>query len=373
MTAINSISYWEKESLQKNYDCIIVGAGFVGLSAAIYLKQGNPDWDILILERGVISYGASTRNAGFTCFGTIGELEEDRSSMTIDSIVNIVKQRWEGLRNLNSLVPMEEMEYENLGGIELFDNESSFQSAANQISFWNNILKNIIGENVFEIIDQPMKGFYSKAIFNKYEGQLNPKRAIDALYRLCNENNIAILNGITVDSWNSDNEIITIKTDCRIDFTCKRLSLATNAFTNTLLPQVSVVPARNQVLITKEIKSHWKGCYHFNKGYIYFRSVGNRILLGGARYLSEEENTAEYGNTATIQEFLTSFLEQRIMNDEDVEIDHWWSGILGIGEKKTPIISRYADQIYLAVRLGGMGVAIGTSVGKQLAELIVNE
>ena len=51
-------------------------------------------------------------------------------------------------------------------------------------------------------------------------------------------------------------------------------------------------------------------------------------------------------------------------------IDMRWSGILGIGDKKSPIITRYSDHIYTAVRLGGMGVAIGILVGREGAELL---
>ena len=126
-------------------------------------------------------------------------------------------------------------------------------------------------------------------------------------------------------------------------------------------------------MVSEEIEGlNWNGCYHYNKGYIYFRNIDERILLGGARYLSDDENTMEYGNTKVIQSFLSTFLEQRIIN-KPVKIDYWWSGILGIGDKKKPIITKYADRIYCAVRLGGMGVAIGTSVGKELAELIIHE
>jgi hypothetical protein len=48
-----------------------------------------------------------------------------------------------------------------------------------------------------------------------------------------------------------------------------------------------------------------------------------------------------------------------------------WSGILGIGEEKKPIITQYSDNIFTAVRLGGMGVAIGILVGKEGADLLL--
>jgi glycine/D-amino acid oxidase-like deaminating enzyme len=51
-------------------------------------------------------------------------------------------------------------------------------------------------------------------------------------------------------------------------------------------------------------------------------------------------------------------------------IDMEWSGIMAFGEDKNPIIKKESDTIVVGAKLGGMGVAIGSQVGKQLAELL---
>ena len=70
------ISLWEKRSLI-SYDIIIIGAGITGLSTAASLKEKNPKLNILVLERGLLPTGASTKNAGFACFGSLTELRND--------------------------------------------------------------------------------------------------------------------------------------------------------------------------------------------------------------------------------------------------------------------------------------------------------
>ena len=66
----NGLSYWEKTSFF-DYDVIVIGSGIVGLNAAIHLKKSSPALKISVLESGFLPTGASTKNAGFACFGSI--------------------------------------------------------------------------------------------------------------------------------------------------------------------------------------------------------------------------------------------------------------------------------------------------------------
>ena len=42
---------------------------------------------------------------------------------------------------------------------------------------------------------------------------------------------------------------------------------------------------------------------------------------------------------------------------------------MGVGKQKSPIVKQVSNSIFCGVRLGGMGVALGSLVGKELAEL----
>ena len=58
-----------------------------------------------------------------------------------------------------------------------------------------------------------------------------------------------------------------------------------------------------------------------------------------------------------------------ILPEKHFSIDYEWAGIMGVGATKQPIIEKIDAKIGVGVRMGGMGVAIGTSVGKKLANL----
>ena len=43
---------------------------------------------------------------------------------------------------------------------------------------------------------------------------------------------------------------------------------------------------------------------------------------------------------------------------------------MGIGTKKTAIVKSISDNVFCGIRLGGMGVAIGSIIGNELADKI---
>jgi gamma-glutamylputrescine oxidase len=129
------------------------------------------------------------------------------------------------------------------------------------------------------------------------------------------------------------------------------------------------------VLVTSPIADlDWRGAFHADKGYIYFRSIGTRVLIGGFRNTDmKNESTSEFGLTPFIQDQLTSYLKEFVLPGKNWHVEHGWSGILGLGPNKTIIVQKVQDGLYCGVRMGGMGVAIGSLVGSELAALIASD
>ena len=105
------------------------------------------------------------------------------------------------------------------------------------------------------------------------------------------------------------------------------------------------------------------------KGFYYFRNLGNRVLLGGARNTAfDEEHTNEMSVTDTIQHELERFLREVLLPEEQFTIDYRWSGIMGMGADKMPIVKEMPGNIFCAVRMGGMGVALAPWVGEKISK-----
>jgi glycine/D-amino acid oxidase-like deaminating enzyme len=209
-----------------------------------------------------------------------------------------------------------------------------------------------------------------KYIVNNFEGQIDTgKMAFELLQRVQNLG-VKIINNISVASFVALDSQLHVKTD-KIDFKTQKLFIATNGFAKQLVEE-EVQPARAQVLITKPIENlEIKGTFHLDRGYYYFRNIDSRILFGGGRNLDfKTEETAVFGQTSRIQNELERILKETILPNTPFEVEHRWSGIMGVGPQKKAIVKKLSDNVFCGVRLGGMGVAIGSLVGKELAELL---
>ena len=368
-----NLSYWEQQSWFTNIDFAIIGSGIVGLSCALELRELHPEAKIVVFEKGMLPSGASTKNAGFACFGSISEILQDLETHSPSEVVALISSRLNGLSTLRAVLTDQRIAYTQLGGYELFPETDSavFDRCAKNLDAINELLFPIFNANVFSVVDTPF-GFEKvapKAIFNKFEGQLDTGKMMTALLEKAASKGVLILNNAPVKDI-LQNGTLPVLTIGSLTIEAKNICIATNGFAREFL-QEDVQPARAQVLITKPIKNlAIKGTFHLDCGYYYFRNIDDRILFGGARNLAfDAENTFQTGLTSIIQDKLEQLLKTTILPQTPFEIDTRWSGIMGVGSQKKPIIKQIHPNVYCGVRLGGMGVAIGSTIGKELAVL----
>ncbi|WP_238989347.1 NAD(P)/FAD-dependent oxidoreductase [Mucilaginibacter terrigena] len=375
----NNFSYWERTAFVDNADVIIIGSGIVGLSAALHLKTRGPTLKVLVLERGFLPSGASTKNAGFACFGTVSEQLEALKHSTEEEVVQLANYKWRGLQRLRQNLGDENIDYHQYGGYELFmhDEEASAQEAQDNIERLNKLLKpGIDGHDIYAVADAKIADFGFKGvgsiIYNPFEGQIHTGKMMRALLNKVHALDVLVLNGCEILSIHNNGDHILL-TSPQGNFKASKVIMATNAFAKQLYPKLQVTPGRGQVLVTKPIPGlKIKGTYHFNEGYYYFRNIDGRILFGGGRNLDfAAEETPEFGHTDTVKQKLTNYLHQVILPGQNAEIDYWWSGIMGFGDEIKPIVKQLEPNIFCAVRCNGMGVAMGSLVGEEVAELVL--
>ena len=376
------LSYWEKKTYFTDVDFCIVGSGIVGLNAALHLQKKFPGQNILVLDRGFLPYGASTRNAGFACFGSISELLHDLKSHSEEEVFTLVAKRWNGLQRLRHNIGDRNMRYEEYGGYEIFTEQQNelYRQCVDAIASFNKQLKEVIGINdVYAVMDNRIKEFgfgnVSHMIWNRAEGQIDTGLMMDALLNKVRSAGVKVVNGLNVERFHDEGTHAEIISSEGLIIKAKKLLFATDGFAKHLLPELNVKPGRAQVLITSPIENlPFKGTFHYDEGYYYFRDADGRVLLGGGRNLDfEGEQTTTFGVTEQIQNRLSEMLREVILPGKKFSVEMRWSGIMGLGEKKTTIIKKLSPHVYCAVRLGGMGIAIGSLVGEEAADLLARD
>jgi len=373
------LSFWEHESFTSR-DFIIIGSGIIGLSTAISLRSIAPNASITVLERGIFPSGASTKNAGFACFGSLTEILSDFNRIGEDATLEIIEKRWRGLEILRKRLGDTAIGFEQYGGYELLSNNQ--KQAIERIETVNLLLRPLFGQAVFSVQNSLIREFgfagnkVHSLIQNPFEGQIHTGKMMKSLIQYASERGIEILTGINVREITDEGNGVRVRcahTSGDITFRAGKAAVCTNGFISELLPECSVKPGRGQVLITTPINSlQFKGVFHFDEGFYYFRNVGSRVLFGGGRNVDfVGEESAELLTTNLIQNILEQLLRTVILPNTSFEIAQQWAGIMGFNSSKLPIVQKSSPNIIVGFGCNGMGVALGSQTGRETAELLL--
>jgi gamma-glutamylputrescine oxidase len=375
------ISIWEKETFFAPQDIIIAGSGFVGLWAAFYLKKKHPGLKITIVDRGIIPTGASTRNAGFACFGSLGEVAADAKNMGTDKMLELVEMRYKGLEKIQKYFDDTLIDFSLCGGYELYDDGdgTSTEQLQHTIEYINSLVKPITGvKKTYKQVDEKIDAFgfgqTRHLVKNNLEGYLHPGKLVRGLLQKVQGMGVSVINQVEIKSFQKTGEKIELTTDKSFNLTTDQLLVCTNAFAKDLLPDEDIIPARGQVLLTSPIDGlPWNGTFHSDEGYYYFRNLGNRVLLGGARNKAfDEERTADMNTSDFIQSALEKYLGEVVLPNFGgrYSIENRWSGIMAMGKEKMPIVKEVQPGIFCSVRMSGMGVALAPVVAQEVAQMM---
>ena len=368
-------SLWEKQSFLTS-DFLIIGAGITGLSAAASIKENLPKARVTVLERGALPSGASTKNAGFACFGSVSELLNDIYLLGEDGMVELVQMRWDGLQKTCQRLGRNNIDIQVKSGYELVERRD--HPMLDEVDRLNKLLHPFFQTTVFANADEKINQFgfnnTSHLIQNHLEGQLDTGKLLFALWQYCAQLGIQIHTGCEVTNIEElDHEIHVNTTEAK--FISSKVGVCTNAFTPKLLNDevLDLGPGRGMVLSVKPSSPLlFEGTFHYDEGYYYFRDYYEKLLFGGGRNLAlDDEETTEFGINNKIKSKLISDIERIILPNQNYEVEMEWSGIMAFGRDKKPIIKKVSDNLVLGVRLGGMGVAIGSLVGEEVSELLI--
>lgn len=372
----HTFSYWEKQYLAHTH-WLVVGAGLVGLQSAIALKEQFPNKRILVIDEKALGNAASFRNAGFACFGSAGELMDEMRRTSADEALKLYERRYLGIQKLVNKFGKDAIGFEATGGYEVFTEAEAekFNEISDLLLGLNQQLQSIHGNaNTFQIKEIGSMGMRAlpTAVYAEEEGPIQTH----LLYKVVRERaasvGVEILEGYTVATMEDKVGGVSVWLSDALEIQCDFVLVATNGFSKRLMPELEVSPARGQVFITEPLPFQpLNGIYHADDGYIYFRSLGDRILIGGGRNQAfSAEETMHMHNTELIRHYIQQYVSEVILphrpKENPVKFEYEWAGIMGMHENRNPIIQFHSSRIMLAIRMGGMGVALSSWVAEEV-------
>lgn len=362
------LSFWEQQSLVK-YDFAVVGAGIMGCSVAYELRQKYPHVSIVLLERGIFPTGASTKNAGFACFGSPTEILSDIELLGEAKALEIIAQRVEGLKILTERLNDDLTGRTPYGGYELILDAPLSQET---LAGLNEQIWTLFGRPVFEDVtaDIPKIGFQQvrQLVYCSPEAQIDSGKMMSNYRKLLLEQQVDIINGAEV--LHLYDHLLEVHNPATGSFTlsANRIFFCTNAFISETFPEMEIKPGRGQVILTNEIENlPFKGSFHFEEGYYYFRNVGKRVLFGGGRNLDMEmeTSTALEPNERILSDLRTK-LKEIILPGHSFVIEQEWQGIMGFSVSKSPVIKQLNPYASYVMSCNGMGVALSPYIARKV-------
>ncbi len=346
----------------------IVGGGLLGCCLAHELNDRAPQLNVVVFDRCERPVGASTRNAGFSCFGSVGEIAADVDRLGPDAARALVEQRVRGLGLLLAKVDPLAIDFRADGGSEVFLED---HPAISRIEEINNLLAPLFTSMPFTMRDDLIPSYglsptVKHLVHTPFEGELHSGKLLKALWP---KNRITErVVGV------SGTSPVTLHME-RGTVKAERVVLCTNAWLSELHAGLTVTPARGQILVTEPLPNlSMRGTFHMDQGFVYFRTVGNRVLLGGARNRAfQEETTTQMETTTTIQDYLEHVLHTVILPGKRVSIDHRWAGVMAFAPDHKPFIQKLDEALWAAMTCNGMGVALAASVAQQTATLVLQD
>ncbi len=364
-------SYWDDNT---QYDLAIIGAGITGSMVAFFLEQLAPSMRIVLIEKEPSPYGATTRNAGFACFGSVSEFLDDKHEHGEDYAVNLMIKRINGLSILQDVFRHDDIGWKNNGGVEFFTTKDMYDECVEAVPNINQYIENTtINPFKVKVYDSKEYGLSKStpSIVNQSEASVDSGLMLASLHHKLRYSKR--LFGCHVTDLNDVGTTVEITTS-HFNLRAKQVLVATNGFTKSLIPDLNVLPNRGQILVTSPIPEFSiRENIHYDRGYFYARQLHDkRILIGGGRHLDREnEQTDVMETTMLIQESLERVLKNVILpKDSKFTIDYRWAGIMAFGRnnEKEPIVG-YKGNIHHIVRMGGMGIALAPVIARDWAKV----
>jgi len=356
---------------EQHADVCVIGAGFTGLSTALYLAERG--YDVHIVEANKVGWGASGRNGGQMISGIAGEKNiAKHHGRDVEEVFG--ELRWAGHDIIRERVQKYDIQCDLKFGYldvaikkrHLRDIEADYERL--QRANFSHEFRILSREETRETIGTDA---YIGALLNMGNGHLHP-------LNLCiGEARAAVSVGATIYE---QSPVLNIEKGAKPSVvtqqgsvTADTVIIAGNAY-HTLERKLRGVmfPVRSYIIATEPLSEEIVNTINpqdlavCDPNFVleYFRlSADKRLLFGGRiNYFGEDPDV--------IKNNLRPRLLKIYPQLANIGIDYAWGGTIGIPLRRVPLLGRISPSIFYSQGYSGHGVNVTHLAGRIMADAV---
>ena len=368
----NQPQYRNTEVPPTKADCVVVGAGFTGLSAALTLAQAGRD--VVVLDSQAIGFGASTRNGGMLGSGHKVSVADAKKNYGSDIAAQIHCEANDSLDFTKSLIIDHKIncDLQASGRLRTAWTPQDYTAMAQANSSLQKIepfAARMIKPNAMtEHINTPL---YFGGLLYEGHACVQPRKLHYGLLQLALDAGVKVFGDQPAHSVKPRGSGFCITTKNQ-SIDCGQVLMATNGYTQSRVSKFlarRVLPVPSFIIVTEElgkdqVQALLPGGHcmvETRQRFCYYRPTpcGKRIMLGARAAL--HAITPEQSLP-----ILQSKLIEIFPSLKNTKMSHCWTGFTGFSFSKLPNIG-CNNGIYHALGYCGNGVAMAPYLGHKAA------
>lgn len=358
-------------------DFAIIGGGYTGLSAARTLAKNGAK--VVVLEAETIGWGASSRNGGMALTGLkVGmaaiikkygrELAKtlfQYSLDSVDTVEQIIKEE-----NINC-------GFARTGHLLTANKPKHYEALKDEVDFMAKEFNHKVrlvppGELRSEI----GSNIYHGALVDEVSGGLNPAQYVTGFAAAAEKAGATLCARARVNRIERGEKRFVIETE-RGSLSVKSILVATSGYTGNVTKklQKKIIPIGSFIIATEklsdelanELSPNNRMIFDYKHFLNYFRLFDQRMIFGGrAAFFPENENTVSQSAEILRREMISVYPQLK-----DAKVEYAWGGTLDFAFDQMTHVGEM-DGIFYSLGYAGHGVAMGTHLGKTVAEAMLN-
>lgn len=384
---MNQLNYWlttaqmpgEENTitpLPEKVDVAVIGGGYTGLSAARTLaKEGA---HVVVLEAESIGWGASSRNGGMVLTGLKLPMQTVLKRYGRDLARQLFQCSLDSVSLVEEIVREENIDcgFARTGHLLTANKPQHYEALKGEVEF----MAKEFNHNVRLVPPRELKNEIGSAVYygglvDEVSGGLNPAQYVAGLARAAEQAGARLHARARVNRLERRGMRFFVETE-RGALSAESIFVATAGYTGNVTKRLQrkVIPIGSFIIATeqlpdklaRELSPNNRMIFDFKHYLNYFRLWENRLIFGGrAAFFPETANTIQRSAEILRREMVQVFPQLR-----DVKVEYAWGGTLDFAFDMMTHVGE-ENGVYYSLGYAGHGVAMGTYLGKTVAEAML--